>query len=61
MVRDQERNKKERDKNLDRINRIDRIVACGPEADQAINHRLRRKEHAFASYYSLFTVFYEAA
>lgn len=27
---------------LDRINRIDRIIACRPEAGQAINHRLRR-------------------
>jgi hypothetical protein len=30
---------------LDRINRMDRIVACRPEAGQAINHRLRQGEH----------------
>jgi hypothetical protein len=29
---------------LDRINRMDRIFACPPEAGQAKNHRLRREK-----------------
>jgi len=36
---------------LDRINRMDRIVACPPEAGQAICHRLRQ-----LCYFRLFTI-----